>query len=193
MKVAVCVPTHNEEALQIQIVIAKIRAVVGPEAAICVWNDANGRGKGYALRMALRAAKVYNPDYYIFIDGDGDIDPKHIKDILGELIMEGVDIAVGKKQLPVRWDRKVLTFLSRIWIWMLFGLTVDSQTGIKGFNYAPEWLCPGWAFDIEILWKAKRMRKTMREVPVFATVSSGKSWRDIFSTLADTITIRTTP
>jgi len=189
MNIAVCLPTHNEPTCLVQRVTAETRALIGDHGHICAYHDAEGRGKGHALRMALRAAKVYNPDYYIFIDGDGDISPQWIPLILNRLLL-GADVVVGKKALPIRWDRKILTFASRLWIRMLFGIEVDTQTGIKGFNYAPEWKTDGWAFDIEVLYKAKLAGKTMEQVSVHATVSSGKSWRDILTTLIDTIRIR---
>ena len=189
MSIAVCMPTHNEDPIVIQSVVARIRAVIGESGHICVYNDEQGRGKGYALRMALRAAEVYNPDYYIFIDGDGDIDPEQRGKIALHLAM-GYDIVVGKKKMPTKLDRKILTFASRLWIKLLFGIKVDTQTGLKGFNYKPEWERDGWAFDVEILYNAKKMGKSMKEVPVYAIVSSGKSIRDIMSTLWDTIKIR---
>jgi len=184
MSIAVIVPTHNEP--NTHLVIGQISTAIGLEGNISVFNDTEGRGKGFALREALKGVTA---DYYIFIDGDGDIDPRQIGPIL-YFLKEGVDVVVGKKQLPVRWDRKILTYASRIWIKLLFGITVDSQTGLKGFNYKPEWKRNGWAFDVEILWKAKLAGKSMREVPIHATVSSGKSIKDILSTLIDTIKIR---
>ena len=105
-------------------------------------------------------------------------------------LIEGFDIVVGKKELPRRWDRKLLTIASRLWIKVLFGLDVDTQTGLKGFNYKPGWKTDGWAVDSEILHKAQQLGKTMTEIPVHAIVSSGKSIRDILLTLKDTITIR---
>lgn len=183
-KVCVCVPTHNEPGTRF--VVGRISTAIGLQGTISTFNDTEGRGKGYALRQALKGVKA---DYYIFIDGDGDIDPEQIKLIL-PLLKLGWDVVVGKKQLPVRWDRRFLTFASRLWIKLLFGLTVDTQTGLKGFNYKPVWGLDGWAFDIEILWNAKKQGKKMKEVPIHAVVSSGKSWRDIYSALRDTIKIR---
>lgn len=188
MAIAVCVPTHNEDSAVLQSVIAQIRAVIGVDGHICAYNDKRGGGKGFALREALKAAKVYNPDLYIFIDGDGDIDPRYINSIL--FLLKRYDVVVGRKQLPKRWDRKVLTWASRIWIWLLFGIGVDTQTGIKGFRYKPEWELEGWAFDIEVLYKAKKMGKTIRQVPIYATVSGSKSLWDIVTTFIDTIKLR---
>jgi glycosyltransferase involved in cell wall biosynthesis len=159
---------------------------MGEQDEIWAVNDQDGAGKGYVIREGLKNA---NADYYIFIDGDGDINPRQISRIVYYLRC-GYDVVVGKKELPQRLGRKILTWASRIWIRMLFGINVDTQTGLKGFNYKPEWVTDGWAFDIEILYKAKKAGKAMKEVPVHAIVSSGKNWKDIWSTLVDTVKIR---
>lgn len=186
MKIAICMPLHNEPKALTDWVKQQISVAVGPGYPISIFHDSEGKGKGYALKRAVMAVEA---DYYIFIDGDGDIHPFQIRNILYYL-RNGYDVVVGKKGLPHRWDRRILTYLSRWWVRLLFGLTIDTQTGLKGFNYKPEWLCSGWAFDIEVLWRAKHLGKKMIETPVHATVSSGKSWKDIFSTLRDTIMIR---
>ena len=152
---------------------------------IIVYNDRYGQGKGYALREALKEAKG---DKFIFIDGDCDIMPFEIYKLLPYL--EQYDVVVGNKGLPKRWDRKWLTILSRIYIRLMFGLPVDSQTGIKGFNYRPEWKTNNWAFDIEILYKANKMGKSIIEIPINAIVSDTKSFGDIWKTLLESIKIR---
>ncbi len=162
----------------------EIEKVIQPPQII-VYNDRRGQGKGYALREALKEA---TGDKFIFIDGDNDIKPFEIYKLLPYL--EQYDIVVGSKGLPERFDRKILTILSRLWIRSLFNICEDTQTGIKGFSYKPEWITNGWAADIEILWKAKKQRKTMITIPIQATVSDTKSLGDIWTTLIDTIKIR---
>jgi glycosyltransferase involved in cell wall biosynthesis len=157
---------------------------VGPDE-IVIYNDRYGQGKGFAIREALNESKG---DKIIYIDGDGDINTYQLHLIIAGL--RWFDVVVGKKSLPVRLDRKLLTFLSRLWIRLLFGLKVDTQTGIKGFNYRPEWKTNLWAFDTEILYNAKKQGKTMTEILVDATVSDNKTLRDILSTLKDTLKIR---
>jgi len=181
-KKSIIIPSHKEP--QILDLMEEIEQEIGP-SQIVVCNDRYGKGKGWAIRQALEQA---TGDCYIFIDGDRDIVPQEIFKIL--LYLKEFDIVVGKKELPHRWDRRILTYLSRIWIWVLFGLSVDTQTGIKGFNYKPSWKTDLWAYDIENLYKAKQMGKTMVEIPIHATVSDGKSIWDILSTLKDTIKIR---
>jgi len=152
---------------------------------IVVCNDRYGKGKGWALREALKEA---TGDKFIFIDGDYDISPYEINKII--VYLNQYDVVVGNKGLPKRLDRKLLTILSRLWVRLLFNLGVDSQTGIKGFNYKPEGISDTFAFDIEILYKAIKMGKSMIEIPVRAYVSDSKSLKDIWITLIDSLKIR---
>jgi hypothetical protein len=152
---------------------------------IVICNDRYGQGKGWALREALKEA---TGDKFIFIDGDYDIQPEEINKII--VYLNQYDVVVGNKGLPKRLDRKILTVLSRLWIRFLFNLCDDTQTGIKGFNYRPEWQTDNWAFDMEILYKARKMGKSMIEIPVRATVSDSKSLKDIWLTFIESIKIR---
>jgi hypothetical protein len=100
------------------------------------------------------------------------------------------DVVVGRKYFPKRLGRKLLTFCSRLWIRLLFGLMIDTQTGIKAFNYKPEWKTDGWSFDIEILYKAKKEGKSIIEIPVKAVASGKKGLKDIWLALMETLKIR---
>jgi glycosyltransferase involved in cell wall biosynthesis len=180
--ISVVVPNYNEanvEALKAYLYI------LFPDAEVIVSCDFSGRGKGWALREGVKKA---TGESIIFIDGDLDIEPYEIKKLLPYLIQ--YDIVAGKKELPKGIKRKLITIASRLWIRLLFGLTIDSQTGLKAFNYKPEWVTDGYAFDMEILYKAKKMGKTMIEVPIKATVSDSKSLKDIWTTLIDSLKIR---
>ena len=163
--------------------IDKIEKVICPPQII-VYNDRYGQGKGYALREALKEA---TGDYFIFIDGDFDIQPYEIKKLIPYLPQ--YDIVIGKKELPERVDRKILTILSRLWVRLLFRICEDSQTGIKGFSYKPSWEINGFAFDIEILVRARKLNKKMITIPIQAIVSDTKSFQDIFITLIDSLMI----
>jgi len=179
---SVVIPSHKEE--NIQEFIKQIESEIRP-AQIIVCNDRYGKGKGWALREAMQEVRGQR---VIFIDGDGDIKPYEIKKILSYL--NQYDVVVGKKELPIRKDRKIITFLSRLYIKFMFGINIDTQTGLKGFNYKPEWKTDGWIFDVEILYNAKKLGKSIIEIPVKATVSSGKSFKDIWSTFIDSLKVR---
>jgi len=134
-----------------------------PEAEIIVSSDRYGRGKGWALREGLKHAKG---DHVCFIDGDFDIGPYWIP-ILAQRLQEN-DIVVGRKSLKGLWSRRVITYCSRIFIGLLFGLWIDTQTGIKLFRRAalPSWKDDSFAYDLEILSKAKRSGAKIIEVPI---------------------------
>jgi glycosyltransferase involved in cell wall biosynthesis len=156
-----------------------------PLAQVVVANDLDGRGKGWALREGLRLAKHKR---IVFIDGDLDIHPTEIFKLLP--YADKFDIVVGKKELPHGLKRKVVTFFSRLYIRLMFGICCDSQTGLKIFNYKPDFKTDSWACDIEIMYKAIKSGKTIKEVPIHATVSDSKTLKDLWTTLKDSLNIR---
>ena len=100
-----------------------------PEAQIIVSTDRDRRGKGWAIRQGLLIA---TGDIIVFLDGDGDISPKMIHRLLHHL--DEFDIVVGTKNTRLLLSRWILTCLSRIYISLMFGIPVDTQTGIKIFK-----------------------------------------------------------
>jgi glycosyltransferase involved in cell wall biosynthesis len=134
-------------------------------------NDREAKGKGWAMRTALAQATGTT---VIFIDGDGDISPRMILRLLPYL--RDYDIVCGVKPISGRWSRRVLSYFSRIYIALLFGVKVDSQTGIKAFRtYAlGDWYSNGWLFDLEILSVAKQKGMSMIEVPIEFTPGNKK-------------------
>jgi cellulose synthase/poly-beta-1,6-N-acetylglucosamine synthase-like glycosyltransferase len=179
--ISIIIPSHNEP--EIFRFIQKVEDEIYPHQII-TYNDRYSKGKGYALRKALEHA---TGDWFIFIDGDFDIAPGQINKLLPYL--SEFDVVVGKKQLSGAPHRKLITFLSRIYIKLMFNVGVDTQTGIKAFNYKPEWITDGFAFDIEILARAKREGKRIVEVPVTAHISGRVGLRSVWITLKDSIKI----
>lgn len=158
-----------------------------PEAQIITSNDRYGYGKGWALFKGLQHA---TGDTIVFIDGDLDIHPREINKLLPYL--EISDIVVGRKELPKKLSRKVITFCSRLFIGILFGLWIDTQTGIKAFKrqYLPDWTDESFAFDLEILSKAKRMGASITEVPVEVSIKKSMPLRSITRFIWGAIKIR---
>jgi len=151
-----------------------------PEAQIIVATDRYRAGKGHALRRALSMA---TGDIIVFIDGDGDISPDMINRLLPHL--NEFDIVVGTKDSRVRISRWILTSLSRIYISLIFGIPVDTQTGIKVFkrSHLPEWRENSFAFPLEILYKAMISGSKMFEVTVETRNSKPMKFKAIFLAL----------
>jgi len=134
-----------------------------PDAQIIVSTDRYRKGKGWAVRQAMEQA---TGDIICFIDGDGDISPRMIHRLLP--FLSEFDIIVGKKDARVLISRWILTLLSRLYIRIMFDIPVDTQTGVKVFKRSalPNWKDNSFAFDVEILAKAKLAGAKMFEVTV---------------------------
>lgn len=177
-------PNHNEP--NIHKVIGQIEDLF-PGSQVIISCDRYGRGKGYTIRQAV---KHCTNDLICFLDGDGDISPMMVFRLL--VFTDEYQVVVGKKKPSGSLARKILTVLSRIYIKLLFNISVETQTGIKLFRKCAlyNWKCDGWAFDIEILYKAHRNEWRMIDVPVMACVSGKIPFKSILKTLLETWRIR---
>jgi glycosyltransferase involved in cell wall biosynthesis len=157
-----------------------------PGAEIIVAQDRDSRGKGWAIRTALEQA---TGDIICFIDADLDIHPRMIFRLIP--FIDDYDIVVGTKGLTGIPSRKILTWLSRWYIRFMFGLSVDTQTGIKMFHvkHLPNWKTDGFCFDVEILAKAQRNGSRMIEVPIEAVHSKKMAAKSVLKTLKESIKI----
>jgi len=137
-----------------------------PACQTIVCNDRDGRGKGWAVREALKHA---TGEYIGFIDGDMDIHPRMFQRLIP--FLEDYDIVIGKKQIRGSLTRRMVTRVSRAMIRILFRMDYDSQTGIKLFKREaiPEWDEDGYMFDLEIITKAHDAGFKIIEVPVEVT------------------------
>lgn len=157
-----------------------------PDTEVIIATDRYRKGKGWSIREALKHA---TGDVIVFLDGDLDIHPSMIWRLVPHL--QEFDIVVGKKDTRNVFSRWVLTILSRLYIRAMFGIKVSTQTGIKVFwRYAlPEWECDSYAFDIEILAKAKKNGYSMFEVTVEAERSKKMRFKSIWVSLIDSFKI----
>jgi len=161
-----------------------------PKAQIIVSSDRHGKGKGWALRQALPFAKH---DLIVFIDGDGEIPPRMIHRLLP--FIHDYDIVVGRKQVRGLVSRRFLTLCSRLYIWLLFGINYDTQTGIKLFRKKAisPWKADSFAFDIEILARANMEGKKIIEVPVEVTGSKPMAFKSVWKCLVESFKIHNNP
>jgi len=157
------------------------------ECQIIICNDREGKGKGWAVRECLKHAKG---DLICFLDGDGDIEPRMVKRLFP--FLDDYDVAVGVKPISGLWSRRILTYLSRIYLAILFNIKVDSQTGIKLFKrYVLDytWYSDGWLYDLEILHDAKQRGVRMCEVPIECNINKGVKGKALWRTLKESITL----
>ena len=182
---SIVIPNHNEK--DVDSFVKEIHRILPVKAEVIVSNDLDGKGKGWAVRQGLSLAVG---GCVAFIDGDGDIAPRMLKRLLP--FIEDFDIVVGSKSnsnAPLH--RKIITHLSRIYIRMMFGLSMDTQTGIKIYRreVLENWITDGFLYDVEILAKAKRRGYNIIEVPIHAEITSSMSRGVLWRTLKESLKI----
>jgi glycosyltransferase involved in cell wall biosynthesis len=184
VKLSILLPNHNEE--NIHETITEIERLF-PEAQIITACDREGRGKGWAIRNALTEAKG---EWIVFLDADGDIHPRMLKRLI--TFTDDFDIVVGSKRIcKTHYRRKILTFLSRVYIGVFFGVGCDTQTGIKIFRRKAiaQWATDGFLFDIEILSGAIRQGYKVIEVPIECEIKEQMPLRVVWKTLLESIVL----
>lgn len=143
---------------------------------IIVTGYKHNHGKGYAIRygMVRSKGKIVG-----FIDSGMDLNPNGLSLLLENFQWNNADIIIGSKRHPLSKvnyppDRKLISFLSQVFIRTLFGLNVrDTQVGMKFFkrevieDVFPRLLVKKFAFDIEMLVVAYSLGyKRIFEAPV---------------------------
>lgn len=182
---SILVPARSEQ--YIQLFMQELEDKL-PVHEIVVCNDSQSRGKGWALREAFMASRG---DVVAFIDGDGDIPPRMLYRLLP--FLEDFDVVVGSKRItksPLR--RKIMTHVTRLWFKFLFGVYVDTQTGIKLFrrhalDSLDYWASNGFIFDVEIISRLQKKGYKMVEVPVEVEIKKQLAFKTIFRIAGESI------
>jgi|GEM_PF-621735 len=134
-------------------------------------------GKGATVRMGMLNAMG---KYVLFMDADGATPLNEIPKLL-TMLEAGADIAIGSRVSQNSKDARVITSLHRKIIGRTFAALVnifaipdfaDTQCGFKMFHHAiiqevfSRQKLNGFAFDVEILYIAKKLGFSVVEIPV---------------------------
>lgn len=186
---SILIPNHNEK--EIYDVISDIEKLnIAHE--IIIANDGESRGKGWALREAFRESKG---DVIAFIDGDSDVCPRMLLRLIP--FLSDFPVVTGSKRIthsPLR--RKIMTHLTRIWFRFLFGVYVDTQTGLKLFRREAlealdgGWKSSGFIFDAEIIARLQRKGFKMVEVPIEVEIRKQLAFKTIFRIFGESLWLR---
>lgn len=155
------------------------RSAAAADPRLTVIDSAENRGKGYAVRAGMLAARGA---YRLFMDADGSTPIEEVDKLLAARAAagSGAIVAIGSRRAPgARIEREqslVRLALGRAFRGIVEFVAplgvVDSQNGFKLFSAeAAEAVFSrqtvfGWAFDVEILRIARRLGYELREVPV---------------------------
>lgn len=134
-------------------------------------------GKGSALREGMRLSKG---KYILLTDVDLSTPLREVYRLLGK-VRDGADLAIGSRKLPAsivvgrKADRK---FIGSVFGWFTSLLTPgdpirDTQCGFKLINrdlletILPLLTIDGFAFDVELIFVARKLGYIIKEVPVY--------------------------
>lgn len=165
----------------------------------------NNRGKGAAVRRGMQAA---SGTVQLFADADG-ATPIEELTRLQSAVAAGSDLAIGSRALAARhphftvqarWHRSLLgAFFNAIVRRLGLRDIADTQCGFKLFRRSVAQdlfsvtCVDGYAFDLELLYIARRRGYRIAEVPINWTDQPGSKvrlWRDGFIMVRELLAIR---
>ena len=160
------------------------------------------QGKGGAVRAGMLAAAGA---YVFYVDADLNIAPEHITPALACLTTD-YDVVAGQRRLRdyASTERSATRVLAGALVQATRRVVVlptirDTQCGFKGFRAAMAREIFGrarirsFAFDVEVLFLARRLGARIKELPVEVTFRPGSSYdvrRHLLPFLGDILAIR---
>jgi glycosyltransferase involved in cell wall biosynthesis len=203
MKIFIVIPAYNE-ATVIQGVIKEI-GKEGYENIIIVDDGSRdqtykkakeisevtvlrhkiNRGKGAATKTGIEAAKLLGADIIVTMDGDGQHDPKDIKNLANPIIENSFDVVLGsrlKNPEGMPLYKRLHNHIANIITWYLFGLWVtDSQSGFRAYSRKAADLintkADRYDYDSEVIKEIYIYKLKFKEVPIevrYTEYSKGK-------------------
>jgi glycosyltransferase involved in cell wall biosynthesis len=153
-----------------------VRAFAAKDAALRLVENPGNRGKGYSVRNGMLHARGR-----IVLFSDADLSsPIEEAPKLFQALEDGADIAIGSRWLRAETQtqrqpllRQLLGRVFNLMLRITLGLKfADTQCGFKAFKQPavqaifPRQRIERWGFDPEILFLARKLKFTVKEVPV---------------------------
>jgi glycosyltransferase involved in cell wall biosynthesis len=134
------------------------------------------QGAGAATRSAFEAAKGYDVDVLVTLDGDGQHNPDEIPQVLAPILCGEADLVIGSRFLRQNSQKapKYRKFGIDVITWLYnFGSKVkvsDSQSCFRAHSQrlleAINITENGFGFSVQVLIQARRKNFVIREVPI---------------------------
>jgi dolichyl-phosphate beta-glucosyltransferase len=154
----------------------RVKQVCREASAVRLLRHSTNHGKGFAVRAGMLQA---SGEYLLFTDADLS-SPMTEADRLIEPLQKGYDVVVGSRALKPEWVsprqpwwRERSGQIFNLFVRSLVSLDIrDTQCGFKAFRREAAqavFSCqtiPGFGFDVEILYLARKFGYRVLEVPV---------------------------
>ena len=145
--------------------------------AVVISHKVN-RGKGTALRTAIKTLRDFLPEVVVLIDADGQDDPNYIPRLVAPILQGNADFVIGSRfteggvaGIPGHKiiGNKILTFITNLISGYRTKLT-ESQCGFRAIKYDKlldlNLIGKGFEIDSEIIIEAIKSRLRVTEVPI---------------------------
>jgi glycosyltransferase involved in cell wall biosynthesis len=159
--------------------VAEAVAVADPRVRVLTHRP--NRGKGFAVRAGMLAGRG---DLIVFTDADGSYGPDDLHRVVEALATAPVAIGTRAEAATAPLVRRAASRGFNLAIRGLLGLPFqDTQSGLKGFRRAAARAIfgrarlDGFAFDVEVLFLARRLGLDVAQVSVRARECEGSKVR----------------
>ena len=134
-------------------------------------------GKGRAIKKGIHEAGKFKPEFIVFMDGDGERDPREIKNLISTLERHNADIVIGCRKKMRSLLRRFLNKFTIFWVNLALGCHFsDISSGFMAMRFERLLMLDLKAknFDIELnifleAWsKGFKMVSIPVSVPTFA-------------------------
>jgi glycosyltransferase involved in cell wall biosynthesis len=155
--------------------VAVVGAIAAERPRIRCLDLRPNRGKGAAVRDGMLAAAG---EHRVFVDADLNISTDHLDPMLA-LLRASADVVIARRHLGeyAREERSLRRLAAGAAVQItrratLLPTVTDTQAGFKGFRAAAAEVIfrrttvDGFAFDIEVLYLARRLGLRLAEIPV---------------------------
>jgi dolichyl-phosphate beta-glucosyltransferase len=161
---------HSDE------IALEVSAAAGLARPVEVSIDRTNRGKGSAVRRGVLAAVERGAPHIAFLDADLSLNPSVLDDALATITRQDADVVVGERIVDAAHQPKLRRLVSLVFrhltSWLAPTGVTDTQCACKVFTAAAAEICfrplgtPGFAFDVEVLLRAKQASLRVVEFPV---------------------------
>ena len=166
-------------------------------------DNIENNGKGFVVRQGIFRAKG---EYIIFTDADNSTAIEQIEKIFAEF-EKGYKVVIGSRDIkgavvaiPQPWWRIMLGNIFNLMVQIISGLygIWDTQCGFKGFtkqsarDIFSKCEINDFAFDVEVLVLAKKMKYKIKEIPIIwiNSVESTVGFKSMIKMLFEILKIR---
>lgn len=148
--------------------------IAGQRPHVHVINHLLNLGAGGATRTGLVYALQSGCDFAVTMDADGQHAVGDVVKLAKAIVSDEGDFIIGSRLINTEgmpWNRVMGNKTLSLLTFLLFGVFVtDSQSGLKALNRQAlekiTFYSNNFAFCSEMIWKAKKQRLRIKEIPI---------------------------